>query len=388
MTISERTAWRLRVYPLVVLLTIAAAVALSAIRYDQGDPDSRLGGDYPSFYGAGAIVADGDWDELYSAERQQEEQKGLIDDEGGFLYFSYPPFVAAAYGALAALPYAASFLIHVLITALALWAAVRLLWPWLERTGLPPVAVFGIALLAYPVFRAVVGGQNTTITLLLLAGAARLESDKRPLQAGLVASLLLFKPQFGLIVLPLLVITQQRRLILGWLAGAVSLLGVSWLLMGGEWLSDWWSQARDFSDTNLAVNGANFVSAPGFLSHLGGTGWGVVGYGLGVLFGAAVALVWWHRRDNDPLVRWSLVGVAMAFVAPQTLYYDAGLLLLAATLLVRFDRERWIVVGIALSWVQAASSRLDWSPLGPVVIGLGALLIVSQLRQLQSRPAR
>jgi len=379
----QTRAWRLRVYPLVVLLTLGAALVFSATRYDVDNPASRLGGDYPSFYSAGSIVGAGDWDELYDPVRQQAEQGGLIDDEGGYLYFSYPPFFAAVYGALAGPAYQWSFVIHTVLMTLALVGAIVALSPWLGRTGLPLSLLVVLGLAFQPVLTSVAGGQNTTLSLLLLAGAARLDHEDRPVLAGLVAALLVFKPQFGLVVVPLLVVSRRRRVLAGWGLGVLVLFAVSSLLVGGNWLGDWWSQASAFRELNATANGANFVSLPGFMENLLGTGSGtalVVGYGLAAVVAAAVAWQWWVRPRADALWRWALAGAAAMAVAPQTLFYDTGLLLLVLVAMVpTLSRPVLVVAGVAaLSWLQLAKPTLGWSPLGPLALGAVALVLWSQ----------
>ncbi len=362
------------------MVTLAAVLILTASQYDPGDPESRLGGDYPAFYGAGSIVADGDWNELYSAERQQAAQAGYIDDDGGFLYFSYPPFVAQAYGLLAVADYQWSFLLHACLMAAALLGALLLLRPWLARFGLPPVALFVIALSLQPILRSVLGGQNTTLTLLLFAAAARLDHEDRPFLAGLVASLLLFKPQFGVVVVPLIVVARQWRVFAGWSVGAVGLYGLSYGLMGGAWVEDWWSQAASFRDLNTAANGSNFISLPGFVENALGAGSGaqLLGYGLAVLVGAAVAFLWWRVADLDVLLRWSAAAAAAILVAPQTLFYDAGVLLLALVVafpLIRLSPGLLMAAAVAASWLQVVAQSLGWSPLGPLSWGMVAALL-------------
>lgn len=371
---KESFSWRLRVYPMVIIATLLVALVYAVVSYNVDDPSSRLGGDYPSFYAAGSIVNSGDWGELYSPERQQAEQDGLIDDEGGFLYFSYPPFVAAIYGLLALPGYQWSFLLHTILMMLALAGAIWALSPWLRSTGLPATALVVTSLAFFPVLTAVAGGQNTVLSILLFALVARLDHDNRPVLAGLVAALLLFKPQFGVVIVPLVMVARRWRILAGWAMGAIALFGVSTLLMGGSWLTDWWNQASLFRDTNAVANGANFVSVPGFVENLLGVGSHaavLLGYGSAALLAARVAWLWWQEPDAGALWRWALAaGVAMA-VAPQTLFYDAGLLLLLlVALLPRWQRPVLVVAALAaVSWLEVAKPILGWSPLGPISIG-------------------
>lgn len=386
---KDETSWRMRTYPIVVLVALLGAMVLATVTYDRDHPTSRLGGDYPAFYGAGAVVLDGDWDELYSGERQQIEQTGLIDDDGGFLYFSYPPVVAGAYGVLAGLGYQWSFLVHTILMGLALYGAIRLLWPWLERLGLTRSALLVVALAFYPVLRAIPGGQNTTLGLLLVAAAIRLDHDGHSFWAGAAAAMLLFKPQFGLVIVALMIVARRWRMLGGWSLGALAIYTTSAVLMGGEWIADWWEQASAFRDLNLEANGTNFVSLPGFLENVFGSDSGfawVLGYGLAAALGAAVAYYWWKHPVDRALRRWSLAAAAVVIAAPQTLYYDTGLLLLGLVVFVSMAPPRaGVVVGAmaALSWTQLASSALGWSPLGPIAWVATALLLryVNRARQ-------
>jgi len=380
---KESFSWRLRVYPLIIIATLLGALVFAAVSYDVDDPASRLGGDYPSFYAAGSIVNSGEWGELYSPERQQAQQAGLIDDEGGFLYFSYPPFAAALYGLLALPGYQWSFLFHTILMMLALAGAVWALSPWLRNTGLPATALVVVALAFFPVLTAVAGGQNTALSILLFAVVARLDCDDRPVSAGLVAALLLFKPQYGVVIVPLVMVARRWRILAGWAMGAVALFAISTLLMGGNWLTDWWSQASLFRDTNAVANGANFVSMPGFLENLLGVGSQtavLLGYGSAALLGARVAWLWWREPDTGALWRWALAAGAAMAVAPQTLFYDVGLLLLLlVALLPRWRRPVLVVAALAaVSWLQVVKPVLGWSPLGP--ISLGALVAAVVLR--------
>jgi hypothetical protein len=356
----------------VLLATLVGALLLATLMYEEDDPTSRLGGDYPAFYAAGAIAGDGDWDQLYQAERQQREQAGLIDDEGGYLYFSYPPFVAALYAPLAGLDYRWSFLVHTALMGMALYGALLLMAPWLDRLGWPQPALLVAALAFYPVLRAVPGGQNTTLSLLLLAAATRLDWEGKAFWAGVVSAALAFKPQFGIVLLLLLLVARRWRMIAGWMSGALVLYVASAVVTGGEWIADWWEQAQVFSEQNVAANGANFISLPGFFENLLGSGStvaGVLGYGSAAAVAAGVAYYWWRHPATDHIARFALAAAAGVVVAPQTLFYDAGLLLGGALVVLALPARTArlvLIVALIASWTQVAAASLGWSPLGPL----------------------
>ena len=177
---------RLKVYPVAVSVVLLLAVVFAVLADDgtAGDGD-HLGGDFPAFYGAGSIALDGEWESLYDVDVQQRAQAGLLDEPSGFLYFAYPPPVAALYAPLAGVDYRWAYLLHTLLMAVALWGAVALARPAVPLVDRYPAASFAVALVAFPTYRAVTGGQNTALTLLLVVGR-RFGSSDRIIQSRVV----------------------------------------------------------------------------------------------------------------------------------------------------------------------------------------------------------
>jgi hypothetical protein len=66
---TDSRSWRLNVYPAAVLAVLVGVVTLTVLAGTGTLSDGKhLGGDYPAFYAAGTIAADGDWDRLDEAE--------------------------------------------------------------------------------------------------------------------------------------------------------------------------------------------------------------------------------------------------------------------------------------------------------------------------------
>ena len=358
--------WRLRVYPVAIIVALAAAVVLAAAAdTGTGGPDKRLGGDYPAFYAAGEIALDGDWDHLYDARTQQSAQSGLVDDSEGFLYFAYPPPVAAVYAPLAGLTYRWSYLAHTLLMALALWGAIAMARPMVPLVDRFPVAAFAGALLTYPLFRAVTGGQNTALTLLLIVAAARFEREGRLGAAGIAVGLMLYKPQFGVVFLALLIARRQWKS-----AASASVVGgvmwaVSALLLGADWVSGWWSQAAEFARLNADVNAPNLVSLPGALGHVFGTAGDVVGWLGAAVLVAGLLVIWWRLSDTDSRAIYALTAAVAVLVLPQPLFYEAGLVFFLGAVVVRNHARAGLVLAgtAAATWVQPISGSLGSLPL-------------------------
>ena len=366
---APASSFRLRTYPRALVGTILVVlVAGSLLGGGVGTPTGRLGGDFPSYYGAGTIVAEGEGDRLYDPELQAEVQSELFEDDGGYLYFAYPPYYAYPYAALSVLPFRMAFLIHALLSMLALWLAVRLAAPLLPRllaTRDLQLAAMAVLLVSYPMFRSILGGQNTAFTLLLFVAVWRFAGDENDLAAGLALALLLYKPQFGLPLLVLVIVVRRWNIVKWWAVGAAGLYLAGAAMLGWGWVQDWLGQVSTFNDLNIEVNGFLMVSAAGWFQNLLETPWSLIlaGATIVIAFGAA-AVAWWRGGLTTAAVA---IGVpVIVVVAPSALYYDAALAMVAfgAALDRRNARAGYALVAfIVVSYSQLGAESLGWSPL-------------------------
>ncbi len=238
--------------------------------------------------------------------------------------------------------------------------------------------------------RGVLGGQNAALTLLLLVAVARLEHDDRPFAAGVAAALLLYKPQFGVPLAFLLVAGRRWRVLRGWAVTAAVLYATAAVTNGAGWVGGWWSQATEFRDLNVAANGSNFISIPGVVEHLLGVGSGaavVIAAAVAVAGGGAAAAMWW-RHPGSPALRMAVAVAVIVTVAPQSLFYEAGVLLLPLALLAPRDptvRRRLLSVFWAAGLVHLLAGAAGASPLAivPAAVAVWALHT-----GWQERPAR
>jgi len=369
----------------VVVVAIAACVPLMLSLAGRQDVADASGGDFPSFYAAGSIVLDGRIDELYDAEVQRAYQADFHDHPDEFLYFAYPPFTAIAYAPLAALPYGAAFAVQSLAALAALIAALWMLWPT-SRLGNPGIdgvlAATALGLVTYPIVVAVLGGQNTTFTLLLAAMVWRFAERRLFVATGLAAAAMLYKPQFGLIVIGFLVVARRWRAAAVAVAGGMVLYASAVIGLGPDWPSSWWNHITWFGASNTDVNGHLMVNISGWITAVFGDG--PVPTGLVVVATLAVAgltvLVLFRRG-----VQWLAFGTAMAamlLIAPSALAYDAGIALVAGAVFIVISGASPVSIGVLVvaSWSQLASRSLGWSPLFVVILLLWMDQIVALLR--------
>lgn len=366
------TAWRLRVYPLAVIAALAIAPLLGAIGAAGSEaPGASIGGDYPAFYGAGSIAAAGDLDHLHDVGRQIEAQHGLHRAEEGEVtrFFPYPAQVAVLYQPLASLEYHWSYLVHTLLMAGLLWAAIwvaRPMIPWLY--GRVPLA-YAAALVFWPMFRTITGGSNTALTLFLITAAWRLVHEERPYAAGLVLSALFFKPQFAIPMVGLYLLGRYWRVVVGAAAGGLVfyLWGVA--LQGWGWAFEWAQMAREFGAKEAEINGHSSISLIGFTQNLFGVGMKppvILAWACAVAMALFLSRLWWKHGQThlDKLLAVTVPGVLL--LAPHVMTHDGSMIVLTVAVAVAaWDRPSWtpwVIVIWALGAAQAFIKALGFSP--------------------------
>lgn len=316
---------------LAFVLAVQAATGLSASPSDAGADGARLGGDFPAFYAAGQIVLDGDFDELYLAERQQAEQRDL--GVNGYLAFAYPPHVAVAYAPLAALSFRAAYAIHTLVMVAALIGALALLRkpvPLIADYWLPAIAA---TLAFYPLFRAVGGGQNTAISVLIIAVVWRALSDDAEVLAGFAAGLLLFRPQYAIPLICLFIVGRHGQAAVASLVVGLTTWGATTTFMGEDWFLRWIDQVLPFVEADAEVNAKNSISLIGFFQAMLGHD-STIALSIGLVGAVSVAgvLAWFWRAEHEFTIeqRMGVTAVGILLISPHTMFYDAGLLVIAA----------------------------------------------------------
>lgn len=363
-------AWLGRLAPRVAVLGVVSGLLL-AIASPSGD---TLGGDYPVFHAVGRMVLDGHAGDLYDFHAVERYEQGLPFE--GYLVYPYPPFFAVAFAPLAALPYRASYAAFALLSIGALAAAVRLLSPVSRFVGEDPWRAFALALLFYPALRSVLGGQNTALSLLLLAGAWRMFDARRDFVAGLVLGLLGYKPQLLVPMAGIVLLAGRPRAAAGAVASVAVLYGGSTIVLGPAWIGQWIHVLQTYLVPDRELNAYKSVSLARLADF---TGWEHAW----VLPSLAVALwtcrVAVGRGRADFLAVLAIATVAALLVPPHAMFYDLGLTLPGLALLA--DRGRAREAG--LLWLGGAAQLLapplPASPLVFVLVAM-ALLLRRELR--------
>ena len=375
------TPERLRRYSVGLLVGVAIGFAASVFSGQGGSTlTGRLGGDFPAFYGAARIVADGDAVDLYERARQQAAQRDLIPAQSGFLLFAYPPYVAVAYAPLALLPYRLAYVLH---TAFMLGAVIlslhllrRISRP-IDRQFLPVVA---LALAFYPLLMATFNGQNTPITLLLIVLTWRAALGGRLWLAGVWLGLLLYKPQFALPLVGLYLLSGRWKVAVASAAVGAVLFGVSAVATGGDWFSEWLAFARWFANVDAEINRHNAISWLGFLQALLGTESRAALVAGGMLIGTMVVGVSWlwavAGRRGDETARMAVTVPCLVLMSPHAMYYEIGVCLFTYAAMLDSPLPRksvFVAIVLLLGASQLLAGNLGASPVFLLAVGTSAV---------------
>lgn len=379
---------------LVVAVGIAT-VAGAGIGADQhvadGESSARLGGDFAAFYAAGSIVWNGDIDALYDPARQAEAQADLGLD--GYLAFAYPPHVAAVYAPLGALDFATAYAVHTAIMAGSLVLAL-----WLLQVPVPLLARWRWPLLAgsltfFPLATAIGGGQNAALSVLGMAVIWRALHDDREWLAGLATGLLMFRPQYGLPLLGLLLLARHWRAVVT----AVATIGATWattaVALGPDWVTNWWSEVIPFVEQDAEVNAANSISILGFLQAAwspdarAAVVFGAIGAALVVL---TLMYLWANPQRFLLGHRIGATAIGVTLISPHTMFYDAGLLVIAGAALMA-NTSRVPARGLTLIWVASlihlVGKGLGATPLALVVAASFVLMTIHTISSSTASPS-
>jgi hypothetical protein len=345
----------------------------------------RIGGDLPGVYGAARILRAGDVAKLYDSATQESAERDLFPaDMHGRMPFPYPPFVALAYVPLTWFPFKVAYVIHVVLMALCVVSAlaiVRSVIPALNAEFLPVVAA---SLIFYPLFRAVLGGQNTALSLLCLAGAGAALAQRKDFAAGVWTGVWLYKPQLALpvAVALLLCVSDRRRFLLGLglVGGIYYLIGAA--LAGWQWPIWWERQAIPYAIADRVVNRENGISLYELASA-----WGVAPLGW-IAVGLTVGLTFWlaWRKRLHPIAIAAFAAGAAVLISPHVIYYDGGLAVLGliASFALRPSTLPAVLAIFAVAWLQPLRFYFPFAPVTVVVIL--SMVLVSRLEASTPSP--
>ncbi len=171
----------------------------------QGRP---LGTDFSNVYAAGSYVLEGRALSPFNPPEQYAREQAIFGAATPFYGWHYPPYFLFVAAALADMPYGVALTVWQTATLalylLAIWAILlstrraELHVAGAGRSTMEPLWL--LLALAFPAVLINVGhGQNGFLTAALMAGAL-IALERRPILGGILFGLLVYKPQFGLMI--------------------------------------------------------------------------------------------------------------------------------------------------------------------------------------------
>jgi hypothetical protein len=341
----------------------SVALPLFLVLTSRGGVDRNgflLGTDFLSFWTAGHMLA-ADANVYDAAAHIAAQQRYFAAPHAYTAFFYPPPFLPVVYP-LGFLSYFAALAAWLVLTGAAFVAIGR---QWLRSCGLHwPLWLLTIAF--PPVLITVTHGQTAFLVAALL-GAGVLWTGPRPLLAGVCFGLATIKPQFGVLVPIVLLVTGEWRVIAAAVLTAVVVGLVATLAFGPQVWGDWLAVSRE-AQAALEHGAVGFgkMQSPFAAARLLGASVALA-YALQGVVSIAVAgaLAWtgWRRGYSLALGSAMLAGALLA--TPFLLDYDLVLLAFPLVWLASVGFRPWEKLIAALAFAIALFAR----PLG-VFLGI------------------
>jgi hypothetical protein len=317
---------------LIGVLIIEIALALTLLpRVDRAHLQNT---DFVNFYAAASIVRQGKGAVLYRRETQDPVLRSILGHDSN-QYFIHPPFEAAAFVPLTYLKIELAFVVWSLINAGLLGLLPLMLMPCVPLVAKRPyLGLLGFAFL--PALTALTLGQDSILLLFILASSYLLLCRKLDVSAGLVLALAIFKFQYLLIVVPLLLLWRRSRLVAGFMVGGALLILLSAMIAGTSGLIEYFQFVRSF-EAHSGYGGLNqtlMVSWRGFLAGITQANPSPFYFWVGeivLLLPAFLCVRVLRTARTGSLVFAFILSIAVA-AAPYAHFADATMLLLPALL--------------------------------------------------------
>lgn len=375
------TRERVRAFALVSALGGFALLAmLLATSHHTIDSFGRpVGTDFSVFWNAGDLANHGRaaaaWtpDVLNAAARHTHG--GAIPPSA----WLYPPIFLFVATALALLPY---------IPALILWQTVSALLAAAVAFAVTRDRRAALVAVASPLTPMVLAhGQNSWLTASLL-GFGLLNLERRPWIAGLCLGALIYKPQLGLVIAPMLLLGRQWRPIAAAIVSATLLVLASTLLWGVEsWQA--FLASLPLGRSFMEQGSVGFFKSASLFAAARQWGAGVsLAYAVQSLGVAAALLTIWRVRKAPAFVRNAGTCAAIALSTPYLLDYDMTVVALGGLFLYAeaertgfrdYERSALAVVWMA-PWFARPAAEYLLIPFGPVATILIAGLALRRVR--------
>ncbi len=296
------------------------------------------GTDFIHFYVLGSVALHGPSHALYDTAALARRSAELVPESARVYYLPiYGPQIALFFAPLSTFPYLWALLAWLLITA-AIYA-LCCVSVWRACSGLRNER--GLVLLvaaANPAFfNLIAHGQNSAIALASVTLAFLALKRGQSFLAGLAIGMLLYKPQLGIVLACVFLLSLHWPVIVGALVGAGSQLFVARLFFGNDVMHEYWKALMGIGAIQplLDVKPYQMHSMFSFWKLLVPNS--QVAAGLAIVCACVVLFVscrvWWSHAPLS--LKYAFLLLATVLVSPHLVVYD--LVILAPALLMVAD---------------------------------------------------
>jgi hypothetical protein len=317
-----------------------------------------FGDDFVNYWSGSFLALHGRVAEVYDFAAFHVFEQSVTAQTIQYYHYSYPPLMLLMTLPLAMIPYVPALFVWLSATWYAFYRALKL-------TGSEGVLLLSIATPA--LFVSAVGGQNGAMTAALLGGGLMLV-DRRPVVAGILLGLMVYKPHLAL-MLPFALLAGRRWLVIVVAAATAMLLAAASVAAYG--VDAWLHYQHNVAVLRAVIleDGAGvshrMVSVFVFALHLG------AGVGMSYAVQAASALVAaffvarsWLRND-EAHIRNAMVIVGTCLATPYLQDYD---LVMGAFVVVWLHMEE-ARSKVPVQWIRAAMAMILLLPLVTAPVG-------------------
>jgi alpha-1,2-mannosyltransferase len=360
-----------------------------------------IGTDFANVYAAGTYVLEGRAEAPFDLALHSARQREIFGANAPFYGWHYPPFFLFVAAALATMPYGLALVAWLATTFLLYLLSIRAILKLREAPPGAPASEQGsdplwlLFAIAFPAVLVNAGhGQNGFLTAALIGGGLVL-LDRRPALAGILFGLLSYKPQFGLMI-PLVLMVTQRWRVFGFAAATVAALAIASTLAFGPQVWSAFLASTEFMRVVVVEGGDigwhKIQSVFSWIRMWGGSIGLAYAMHFAVLLALGVMLVRLWRSDRSyPLKAGALI-IASMLSTPYALDYDMMALAPAIAFLALDGWQRgfapWQKTALAVLWLSPIAARslaqFAFLPLG--VWAMMAVLILF-VRRTASEPS-
>lgn len=353
--------------------------------------------DFRAFYAAGALVRHNAAN-LFDLHVQEQWQNAVVCPMWRGVPFYHPAYEALLYAPLSTLTYQHAYLAYIacnLLLLLGCYCLAPVPADVLVRRVPRPLLFFT----AFPVFMAILAGQDSILFLFMLCLIWRALDSAEYTWAGVLLGLALFKLQLVLVLALFLGVRLGRRFVVGFTLSAVAVAAVSLSITGVQGSLRWFhlmaqaSVASHYDHHTQAVIAVYPLAMPSLNGLLFACGGRLLSASAslmldGVLSCAVFALVFYLAIRLRSINAVFCAGLCCAvLITPHLFLYDYAALLFLVLLLGGRLQPLLVAMYYVLPWVLFKLKGLDLfavMALLPIVALVQIILEFNSARSLQT----